>query len=1302
RGRRGLEAVETYALTVNSTQIPPSLGTGLLENAAEDQAYQAQLTATDPDIGEVLQFSLSGAPAGMSVDGQTGTVTWRPTQAQVGLHSVTAIVTDSAGLTDQRLTVITVAEVNDAPEITSTPPTAATQGSEYRYTVSASDPDPGDTLTFELGGAPGGATLDPASGLLTWTPGPDQTGPQTLSVRVRDAAGATDAQSVAVTVANVNDPPVFAGPPTDTEAVEGEPYTYQLSAEDPDGDTLTFSRSSGPSGLTVSADGVVAWTPGFDAAGGTHAVDVEVSDGNLQASLSFTLTVLDVNRAPTFGAVADQTVAEDQTLSLTLPVSEPDGEAMTFVVEEGPVLAVWNPTTRTYQSSPAVTVDAAGVLTYLASGRHVGTQTLRVRAEDPSGASDRVAFAVTVTPINDPPVFQTTPPTSALVNQVYSYAARATDEDSSGLAYRLVSGPASMTVDPVAGLVSWVPRAADLGSQDIVLEVSDTVATARQEFTVTVTDPGPSCAVDPTAAGCQALAWSYALARDGTPIGGAFVDQVGPTLAMRSSDLDSGRVGLGGGEGAYSWVLSASQYVSVSARATLARGDAQWIAFPRMAPLTDLGGPIPADAPVTFEDPDQRVDLILAAQGLGAPRQLAAAILDGQSLPGWLPEGWSLVRGVYFTSDTVLSPAATARMYLPAPLPSGTSSLVLAHWDETLLEWRMVASVPTAGVTTSVDVSLTQGMGGYALVLPDVSPAAPPTPTLNALLAPVAGSGSAELGQLEGRVEPAQQVASLDARDVTGRGLVARTHTAPLSSGAVVPAVLEESFRFSDGRSTLVPDAGLSVAFYQYPPNPEQVPATGMHSTYAAFEILPRQLYPVETLDLARQTVELRRTSEAAQVAVDNQGGAVADGAVSVSVPTGALSEVTLVELETLAAERFQSDGEPAVSAFRLAWTGGDALAALEASFGGTFEPGRCHVLARQLVDAAEGGWTPVERFTVSATGQLESAEATAAERLEGIRTGGTYAVFAGAQLCPDVVAGEVRDTLAAPVAGARVDVLDTRWATRTPLSGAYRLLQAPGASTDLHAQTPAGLEGRASTPNAGPQTGLQITVANPVFEVVQVEPAPSPTVSISPLSRFRVQFGQALSAEAQASSTGLTLRQGTTVLASTVQVASGGYALELTPNAPLPMGVTLTLEVEASLTSAQASTLQGTRSFGFLTHAPVLRSVGEPQLISYAPGQAVTPCHGFDTSNPPPGFDPGWEAYPVPGFDASNPRHTCVVGTTGVAEPASSVILVNEETGNTSTTLAAVNGSFRGVLEADERDLLSANLRNLNGTTLT
>ncbi|MEO1230633.1 MAG: putative Ig domain-containing protein [Myxococcota bacterium] len=130
RDTGGLEAVETYALTVNSTQIPPSLGTGLLENAAEDQAYQAQLTATDPDIGEVLQFSLSGAPAGMSVDGQTGTVTWRPTQAQVGLHSVTAIVTDSAGLTDQRLTVITVAEVNDAPEITSTPPTAATQGSE--------------------------------------------------------------------------------------------------------------------------------------------------------------------------------------------------------------------------------------------------------------------------------------------------------------------------------------------------------------------------------------------------------------------------------------------------------------------------------------------------------------------------------------------------------------------------------------------------------------------------------------------------------------------------------------------------------------------------------------------------------------------------------------------------------------------------------------------------------------------------------------------------------------------------------------------------------------------------------------------------------------------------------------------------------------------------------------------------------------------------------------------------------------------------------------------------------------------
>ena len=87
-----------------------------------------------------------------------------------------------------------------------------------------------------------------------------------------------------------NSSPVIESDPL-TTAKEGVAYTYDVDATDPNGDTLTYSLTVSPSGMTInSTTGVITWTP-TEGQVGENEVVVEVSDGNKSTTQSFTVTV---------------------------------------------------------------------------------------------------------------------------------------------------------------------------------------------------------------------------------------------------------------------------------------------------------------------------------------------------------------------------------------------------------------------------------------------------------------------------------------------------------------------------------------------------------------------------------------------------------------------------------------------------------------------------------------------------------------------------------------------------------------------------------------------------------------------------------------------------------------------------------------------------------------------------------------------------------------------------------------------------------------------------------------------------
>jgi len=179
---------------------------------------------------------------------------------------------------------------NQAPIITSSPITAVTVGETYVYDVEATDPN-GDTLTYSLTFKPMGMTINPATGLIKWTP----TAKGNYAVIVKVSDGALDIiQSFTIVVSKpytpppVNHAPIITSIPNLTSLV-GIQYTYTIEATDPDGDTIIYSLVSGPEGMTFDTPTII-WTPA-EGQVGPNDVKVKASDGKKATTQSFTITV---------------------------------------------------------------------------------------------------------------------------------------------------------------------------------------------------------------------------------------------------------------------------------------------------------------------------------------------------------------------------------------------------------------------------------------------------------------------------------------------------------------------------------------------------------------------------------------------------------------------------------------------------------------------------------------------------------------------------------------------------------------------------------------------------------------------------------------------------------------------------------------------------------------------------------------------------------------------------------------------------------------------------------------------------
>jgi hypothetical protein len=211
-------------------------------------------------------------------------------------------VIDTGSLTSTQTFSITVGNLNEPPQFTSSPTISATQELLYTYPITATDPDliHGDALTITATTLPswlGFSDHGDGTATLNGVPSNAEVGLHPVVLQVTDTGLLTDTQSFMITVANVNDPPVFTSLPV-SHTIQGIPYTYAVTATDPDliyGDALTITASTLPAWLALIENGDgIAMLSGLpsETEVGDHLVVLNVSDKEgLVDTQSFTIQV---------------------------------------------------------------------------------------------------------------------------------------------------------------------------------------------------------------------------------------------------------------------------------------------------------------------------------------------------------------------------------------------------------------------------------------------------------------------------------------------------------------------------------------------------------------------------------------------------------------------------------------------------------------------------------------------------------------------------------------------------------------------------------------------------------------------------------------------------------------------------------------------------------------------------------------------------------------------------------------------------------------------------------------------------
>lgn len=424
----------------------PEIGSIDDETVVEGAAYTGPLPQLLAGITPVT-WSLVSGPVDMTIDPSTGQVAWPAATASLTPFMITIRAENSAG-TDEESWLLTVFS---SPVIAPISDVSIGEGIAYaspEMTLLKGVPAP----AWDLVTAPGGMTIDPATGAVTW-PSPASVGsPHTVTVRATNSQGSDEA-GFAVEVIQ---PPLIDSV-NDSQVIEGTTYTQQCTLLQGTG-AIQWSLPSAPAGMTISPSGLITWA-GVPALPGPQPITARAENIAGSDEVTWQVTVLIL---PQIADVADVSIVEGTDYTGPAPV-----------LTKGTLPVAWS-----LVSGPAgMTIDpASGVVSWAGSISDGTPYTITIRAENTAGTDDESWLLHVVRP----PVVAAIADAIAGAGSAYTGPVPSLADGTLPVTWTLLEGPIGMTINPVSGQVSW-PVVSAVGRPHTITIQAENIAGADAE-----------------------------------------------------------------------------------------------------------------------------------------------------------------------------------------------------------------------------------------------------------------------------------------------------------------------------------------------------------------------------------------------------------------------------------------------------------------------------------------------------------------------------------------------------------------------------------------------------------------------------------------------------------------------------------------------------------------------------------------------------------------------------------------------------------------------------------------------------
>jgi|GEM_PF-3513252 len=461
--------IQQFSLVIKDKNRAPIIEPIGLQSINENSLFEYTFKAKDPDKDQLV-YQLKHAPHAMTMDANTGVISWPVDYSQAGLAQVNVQVFDGKNGMSESLFDIEVKNVNRAPRVLSTANTQAKENSPYRYHLRLDDLDR-DDLNVSLEDGPRGMTLNAVSHTLHWQPDFEDQGTHPIQVSINDGVDEIDYEFELV-VEDTNRAPVFEKT-LPLIATEGEKGDWWLKATDLDDDDLTYSLSLAPKGMSLnSKTGELSWTPDFDQAA-YREIQVAVSDKRgAKELMTLPIQISAVNRSPKWLTHTLPEALEGQAYFVELKGVDADGDKVEYQLLQGP---------------EGMSLDAhKGYLRWQPSFSQAGELDIRLGLSDGKHKMN-VTLLLKVVNVNRTPSITSIPLPQAVENQLYKSALTATDPDDDALIFELLSAPKGMILNPNNNTLNFTPYFNQAGFYPIKIRATDELgAQALQQFTLKV------------------------------------------------------------------------------------------------------------------------------------------------------------------------------------------------------------------------------------------------------------------------------------------------------------------------------------------------------------------------------------------------------------------------------------------------------------------------------------------------------------------------------------------------------------------------------------------------------------------------------------------------------------------------------------------------------------------------------------------------------------------------------------------------------------------------------------------------